>query len=125
MQWFQDFQMPQSGVIQRQIIVALVKGNAREVFYVAPQILCQIMQRAARRADGGGFVLEAKAVERGHLEMFAHSEKRRLGRERPVVITTGDPSLARGRGREPAANAFLISRVLTNPATEQLAHGNL
>ena len=53
MQRFENFQMPQRRVIQRQKIAALIKRNAREMLHVAPQILREIMQRAARRADGG------------------------------------------------------------------------
>src|SRR5450432_1757472 len=85
--WFEDFQMSQRRLIEREKIAALVKRDAREMLHVAPQILREIMQRAARRADGGGFIFETKAVKRGNLEMFAHSEDGGLRRERPVVVT--------------------------------------
>ena len=83
---FENFQMPQRRVIEREKIAALIKRNAREMLHVAAQILREIMQRAARRADGGGFVLQPEAVERRDLEMFAHREERGFRRERPVVV---------------------------------------
>ena len=54
MQRLQNFEMPQRRVIQREKIVALIKRQPREMFHVAAQMLREIMQRRARRADGGG-----------------------------------------------------------------------
>ena len=53
-QRFENFQMPQRRVIEREKIAALIKRNPRQMLHVAAQILREIMQRAARRADGGG-----------------------------------------------------------------------
>ena len=83
---FENFQMPQRRVIEREKIAALVKRNAREMLHVAPQILREIMQRTARRADGGGFVFQPKAIQRGDLELFLHREKRGFRRERPIIV---------------------------------------
>ena len=50
------------------------------------------MQRAARRADGGGFVLQAESVKRRDLEMFPYREDCGFGRERPVVVAADNPT---------------------------------
>ena len=60
MQRFENFQMPQRSVIERQKIAALVERDAREMFHVAAQILGQVVQHAARRADGGGLSFSPK-----------------------------------------------------------------
>ena len=64
------------------------------MLHVAAQILREIMQRAARRADGGGFVFQTKAVERRDLEMVAHGEEGGFRRERPVIVAADDPKCA-------------------------------
>jgi len=89
---FEHFQMPQRGGVQAQELVALIKPDAGEVARVAPQMLGQVMKRGAGSADRGGTVLEAKAVERGDLEMFAQRVGGGFGREGPVVVTVGDPA---------------------------------
>ena len=53
------------------------------MLHVAPQMLREVMQHRARRADGRGAILQPEAVERRHLEMLAHGEQRGLRRERP------------------------------------------
>src|ERR1035437_416313 len=87
---FEYFQMPQCRVVECEKIAALIKRNTREMLHVAAQILREIMQHAARRADGGGFVFQSKTVERGDLELFLHRVKRGLRCERPVVIAADD-----------------------------------
>ena len=87
---FQDFEMPQRRVIQRQIVVPAIKRKSREMLHVAAQMLREVMQRRARRADGGGAVLQPETVERGDLEMLAHGVKRGFRRERPIVIAVQD-----------------------------------
>ena len=57
------------------------------MLHVAAQMLREIMQRRARRADGGGAVFQPETVERRHFEMVAHGVKRRFRRKGPVVVT--------------------------------------
>jgi len=78
--------MPQRRVIEREKIAALIKRNPREMLHVAAQILREVMQRAARRADCGGFIFQPETVERGDFKMVAHRVKRGFRSERPVVI---------------------------------------
>jgi len=56
-QRFEDFQVPQGCIIEGEIIVAAIKRQPREIRDIAPQVLCEIMQRRARRADGRRAVL--------------------------------------------------------------------
>ena len=98
-QRLENFQMPQRRVIEREKIAALVKRNPREVLHVAAQILREIMQRAARRADGGGFVLQPETVQRGDFEMFPHGEHRRFRRKCPVVVAAQDFERIRAANR--------------------------
>src|SRR5712671_5142 len=56
------------------------------MLHVPAQVLREVMQRAASRADGGGLIFQPEAVERRDLEMFLHREERGFGRERPIVI---------------------------------------
>src|SRR5690349_19729170 len=65
MERFENFQVSQRGVIEREKVIALIERDSCQVFYITAQILRQIVQSTARRADGGGFVFEAEAVERG------------------------------------------------------------
>jgi len=51
--------------------------------YVTAQILREIMQRAARRADGGGFVFQAEAVERRNLDCSFTVKNAVSGAKRP------------------------------------------
>ena len=53
---FENLQVPQGRVVEREKIAALVERDAREVFHVTPQVLREVMQRAARRANRGGLV---------------------------------------------------------------------
>jgi len=75
MQRLQNFQVPQCRVIKREKIAALIKRQSREMLHVAAQVLREIMQRRARRADGGGAVLQPETAERRDLEMIAHGVK--------------------------------------------------
>src|ERR1017187_10885289 len=119
MQRLQDFEMPKCRVIQRQIVVPAIKRQPREMLHVAAQVLRKIMQCRARRADGGGAVLQPEAVERRDLEMVAHGVKRGFRRERPVVIAVENPALPRGRACESAlAIAWRSLRLLPSAATK-------
>ncbi len=90
MQRFENFQMPQRGVIKREEFRAAIERKPREMFHVPPQILCEVMQRAARRADGRRAILQPEAVERCDFEMVAHGVERGLRRERPVIVAAQD-----------------------------------
>jgi len=87
---FENFQMPQRRVIQREKIAALIERDAREMIHVAAQILREIMQRTASRADGGGLVLQAETVERGHLELLLDCVKRGFRRKCPIIVAAQD-----------------------------------
>ena len=69
MQAAPEFQVAQRRGVQRQEIAALIKAKAREMRHVAAQMLRQIMQDAARRADGRVRSLQPEAIERGDFEM--------------------------------------------------------
>ena len=86
-QRLQNFQMPQRGEIQREIIAAAIKRQPGEMLHVAAQMLGEVMQHRARRADGRRAILQAETVERRDLEMVAHGEQRGFRRKGPVVIT--------------------------------------
>src|SRR5690349_13792491 len=82
--------MAQGRVVERKKIIALIERDAREVFYVATQMLREIVQGAAGRANGRVAVFQAEAVERRDFEMLAHSVERGLGRECPIVVAVED-----------------------------------
>jgi hypothetical protein len=86
-QRLQDFQVPQCRVVQREKVVAAIKRKPRQVRHIAPKMLREIMQDAARRPDCGMALAQPEAVQRRHFEMLAHREQRRLRRERPIVVT--------------------------------------
>ena len=86
-QRLQNFQMPQRRVIERKKIVAAIKRQPCEMLHVAAQMLREVMQRRARRANGGRPVFQPESVQRRDLEMIAHGEQRRLRRKGPIVIT--------------------------------------
>ena len=90
----EDLQMPQRRVIECQKIAALVERNAGEMLHIAPQILREVMQRATRRANGGGFIFQPETVERGNLKMLPYGEKSCLRRESPVVVAADDSECA-------------------------------
>ena len=56
LKWFEDFQVAQRGGIQRQEIGALIKRKPRQVRYIALQMLREIVQHGARRANGRGSI---------------------------------------------------------------------
>ena len=91
---FEDFQVPQRGGVEHEVVAALVERQAREVLHVAAQVLREVVQRRARRAGGGGAALQTEAVQRRDLEVLAHGEDRRLGREDPVVVADEDAGRA-------------------------------
>src|ERR1039458_7883609 len=120
---FEDFEMPQCCVIQREIVVPTIKRQPREMLHVAAQVLREIMQRRAGRADGGGAVLQPEPVERRDLEMVAHRIKRGFRRERPVVVAIENPALPRSRACESALTiAWRNLRRLKSAATKQFPH---
>jgi hypothetical protein len=92
MLWLEDFEMAQRRVIEREEIRALIERQAREVFDVAPEILHEVMQRTARRADGRSAILQSEAVERGDFEMLAHGEDSGLRGEGPIVVGADGPA---------------------------------
>ena len=80
------------------------------------------MQRAARRADGGGFIFQPETIERGDFEMFLDREERGFRRERPIVVAACDPAETRSRICENADSRALRNfRRLISAATKQVA----
>ena len=80
------------GVIQCEEVGALIERQAREVFDVAPEILCEVMQHATCRADGGGAIFQAEAVERRNFEMLTHGEHGGLRSEGPIIVGADGPA---------------------------------
>ena len=103
MQRFEDFQVAQSREVEGQIIASLIKGNARQVRNVPPQMLGKIMQHPARRSDGRRPVFQSEPIEGRHFEMLAHREQRRFRRKDPVVVAVEDPAAIR-RKSSPCAS---------------------
>ena len=91
-QWFENFQVAQCGEVEREKIVALVKGDAGEIGGIAPKVLGEIVQQTAGSADCGDAVFEAESVERGDFEVFADGEERGFRGENPVVVAVNDPA---------------------------------
>src|SRR5690349_8930258 len=79
--------MSQRRVIECEKISATIERKPREVLYIAPQILREIMQRPTCCADGRGAILQPETIQRCDLEMIAHGVKRGLGRKGPVIVT--------------------------------------
>ena len=52
MQGFQDFQVPQRREVERQVIISLVEGNARQVRHITPEVLCEVMQHRPGGTNG-------------------------------------------------------------------------
>jgi len=94
-QRFQNLQVPQRRKIERQVVTALIKGNARQAGRIAPQMLRQVMQHGARRANRRRPILQAEPVQRGNLEMLAHGEQSRLRREDPAIVSVQYPAKSR------------------------------
>src|SRR5690348_17221894 len=93
MQWFENFEMAQSGEVEREEIIALVERDASEIRGIAAKVLCEIVQHATGSADGCRAVLQTKAVERGNLEMVANSEESSFRSEDPIIVTVDDPAV--------------------------------
>ena len=59
----EDFQVPLRGAVEIQVVRPLIARADREMRHIAAQMLREVMQHAARRADGRRLVLETEAVE--------------------------------------------------------------
>ena len=82
--------MPEGGGVQLEEIPRLVAGQGSEVGDLAPQMLGEVMQHRARRADGRAFVPQAEAVEGGHFEVLPEGELRGFRSEDPILVTVQD-----------------------------------
>jgi len=86
MQRLENLEVLQRRRVEHEIVCDLIKSQPREVCHVAAQMLADVMQRAAGRADRRRAALKPEAVERGNLEMILQRELRRLEREHPAVV---------------------------------------
>ena len=86
MQRLENLEVLQRRGIEHEGVGHLVKPQPREVRHVAPQVLADVMQRAAGRTDRRRAALQPEAVERGDLKMILQRELRRLEREHPVFV---------------------------------------
>ena len=106
----QNFEVPQGCVIECEKIGAAIAREPGELLHVPAQMLREIMQRRARRADGRRAVLQPKTVERRDLEMFAHGKLRRFRGKGPVIVAVqnleGVPQQIPQRGRLAGINDF-------------------
>ena len=87
--------------------------------HVPPQMLGQVVQHRARRADRGRAAFQSEPVERRDLEMFAQRELRGFGGEGPVIVAVENPAETGDRARESAAGHDRVSGRLARAATEQ------
>ena len=72
-------------------------------------MLREVMQDAARRADGGGAIFQAEAIERRDLEMIAHGEERGFRREHPIFVAVENPAEPFGASMTSAVDAKVSS----------------
>ena len=92
MQRFENLEVAQRYRVQHQVVGALIKREARQMRHVAAQMLREVVQHPARRADGRGAILQTKAVQCRNLEMIAQRELRRFRSENPVVVAIENPA---------------------------------
>ena len=119
---FEDFEVPHRCLIELEVIRRFVAGARSEIRDVPAQMLGQIMQHGARRADGRWLVFQAETVERSDFEMVAQRELGGFGHEHPIVVAIKNPARPCGCTRESAAGFHAgNSGALTRAATEQLA----
>ena len=83
---FEHLEVAQRRRVEHEIVRDLVEAEPREMRQVAAEMVCEVMEHRACRADGGGTVPQAETVERRDLEMFAQREDGGLGLEGPVVV---------------------------------------
>ena len=74
MQRIEYLEVLQRRGVEHEVAGHLEKNQPREVRHVAPQMLADVMQRAAGRADRRRAALQPEAVERGNLEMIPQRE---------------------------------------------------
>ena len=86
MERLEDFQMLERGGIEYKVVGNLIKCQPGEVRHVPPQMLADVVQRAAGCADRCRPTLKPEAVESGHLEMILQRELRRFQREHPAFV---------------------------------------
>ena len=86
MQRLENLEVLQRRGIEHKGVGDLVKREPSKVRHVAPQVLADVMQRAAGRTDRRRAALESEAVERGDLEMILQRELRRLDGEHPAFV---------------------------------------
>ena len=86
MQRLEYLEVLQRRGVEHEVAGHLEKSQPREVRHVAPQMLADVMQRAAGRADRRRAALQPEAVERGNLEMILQRELGGLEREHPAVV---------------------------------------
>ena len=95
-QGLEDFKVAERGVIEREEFVAGIEGDPGKAGDVSAQVLGEVMDDSASRADGSGVVFQAETIERSHFEVVAHGEQGRLRGKHPVVVAVQHPTLGRG-----------------------------
>ena len=101
MQRLENLEVLQRRRIEHEGVGDLVKREPSKVRHVAPQVLADVMQRAAGRTDRRRAALQPEAVERGDLEMILQRELRRLEREHPAVVAVEHADIRLDRCGQP------------------------
>ncbi len=83
---FKHFEVPQGGIVQREVIVPLVEGDSRQTGGISAQMLRHVMQKCPCGTDCCGSVLQPEPVQRGNLEVFPHSKHRCLSAKDPIIV---------------------------------------